>query len=145
MRHILAGTGILTTAVLTGLVFTGLVISGPGMQVEAAQDAANTPAFYTSQVRPIFQAHCAMCHMGTQHDGGLSLQSKASTMKGGHNGAVIVPGNPDNSLLVKLIRHQSADGISPMPLGAPKLSDANIATIVQWVKAGAVMPNDPQH
>jgi mono/diheme cytochrome c family protein len=31
----------------------------------------------------------------------------------------------------------------PMPAKAPKLSDADIATIEQWVKAGAVMPDDP--
>jgi mono/diheme cytochrome c family protein len=31
----------------------------------------------------------------------------------------------------------------PMPAKAPKLSDADIATIEQWIKAGAVMPNDP--
>ena len=31
----------------------------------------------------------------------------------------------------------------PMPAKAPKMSDADIATIEQWVKTGAVMPDDP--
>jgi mono/diheme cytochrome c family protein len=78
------------------------------------------------------------------HKGGLSLQTKASTMKGGRDGVVIVPGDPANSLLVKLIRHEGpADDPKPMPAKAPKMSDADIATIEQWVKAGAVMPDDP--
>ena len=65
-------------------------------------------------------------------------------MKGGRDGVVIVPGDPANSLLVKLIRHEGpANDPMPMPSKAPKMSDADIATIEQWVKAGAVMPDDP--
>jgi hypothetical protein len=30
-----------------------------------------------------------------------------------------------------------------MPDKAPKMSDADIATIEQWVKDGAIMPDDP--
>ena len=56
---------------------------------------------------------------------------------------VIVPGNPANSLLVKLIRHEGpANDAKPMPPKSPKISGADIATIEQWVKAGAVMPDD---
>jgi hypothetical protein len=70
--------------------------------------------------------------------------TKASTLKGGRDGVVIVPGDPANSLLVKLIRHEGPpDDPMPMPEKSPKLSDADIATIEQWVKAGAAMPNDP--
>jgi hypothetical protein len=82
--------------------------------------------------------------MDVNHKGGLSLQTKASTLKGGRDGVVIVPGDPANSLLVKLIRHEGpADDPMPMPQKADKLSDADIATIERWVKAGAVMPDDP--
>jgi hypothetical protein len=78
------------------------------------------------------------------HKGGLSLATKASTLKGGRDGVVIVPGDPANSLLVKLIRHEGpASDPMPMPQKAAKLSDADIATVEQWVKAGAVMPDDP--
>jgi mono/diheme cytochrome c family protein len=57
---------------------------------------------------------------------------------------VIVPGDAADSLLVKLIRHEGpANDPMPMPSKAPKMSDEDIATIEQWVKAGAVMPNDP--
>jgi hypothetical protein len=78
------------------------------------------------------------------HKGGLSLQTKASTLKGGRDGAVIVPGDAANSLLVKLIRHEGpADDPKPMPEKSPKMSDADIAVIEQWVNAGAAMPDDP--
>jgi mono/diheme cytochrome c family protein len=134
MRRVLAGVGVVAAAVLAGAGLSGV----------AAQDAANKPAFYTEKVRPILQTNCGKCHFDVNHKGGLSLQTKASTLKGGRDGAVIVPGDPASSLLVKLIRHEGPpDDPKPMPPKSPKMSDADIAVIEQWVKAGAVMPNDP--
>jgi len=134
MRRIFSVVGVAAVALLAGV----------GLRGVGAQDGANKPAFYTEKVRPIFQTNCGKCHFDVNHKGGLSLQTKASTMKGGRDGVVIVPGDPANSLLVKLIRHEGpADDPKPMPPKSPKISDADIATIEQWVKAGAVMPDDP--
>lgn len=111
----------------------------PATHVAAQEDAA-TPEFYTHNVQPILQANCYRCHGGMNHRGGLQLDSPESIMKGGHKGVVIVPGDPENSLLIKLIRHEGpANDPMPMPPKS-KLSDEDIATITQWVKAGAVMP-----
>jgi cytochrome c len=134
MRRLLVGVGVLAAAVLAGV----------GMRGVAAQDAANKPAFYTEKVRPILRTNCGKCHFDVNHKGGLSLQTKQSTLKGGRDGAVIVPGDPANSLLVKLINHEGpVSDPKPMPPKSPKMSEADIAVIEQWVKAGAVMPNDP--
>ncbi len=120
-------------------------LRGDPREVQAApasQEMAATPAFYTTHVQPIFQANCYRCHAGLNHRGGLMLDSRAGLMKGGHDGAVIVPGHPEASLLVKLIRHEGpANDPMPMPPKS-KLSEADIATIEQWVRAGAVMPPD---
>lgn len=103
--------------------------------------AAN-PKFYTEHVQPILQTNCYRCHAGLNHRGGLQLDTRAGMMRGGKDGAVIVPGHPEQSLLVTLIRHEgpSADP-KPMPPKS-KLSDADIATITEWIRAGAVMPAD---
>ena len=139
MRRVLAGVGVMVAA-LVGAV----LLAGSGLRTVAAQGAASKPAFYTEKVRPLLQTNCGKCHFDVNHKGGLSLQTKASTMKGGRDGVVIVPGDAANSLLVKLIRHEGpANDPMPMPAKAPKMSDADIATIEQWVKAGAVMPDDP--
>jgi len=133
MGRVVAGVGVTAMAVLAGV----------GMHGVSAQDAASKPAFYTEKVRPILQTNCGKCHMDMNHKGGLSLQTKASTLKGGRDGAVIVPGDPANSLLVKLINHEGPpDDPRPMPPKSPKMSDADIATITAWIKAGAVMPDD---
>jgi cytochrome c len=133
MRRIALGVGVMAAAVL----------GGSGLRPVAAGVAADKPAFYTENVKPILVAHCAQCHLTTNHKGGLSLETKASTLKGGRDGIVIVPGDPAASLLVKLIRHEGpADDPKPMP-PKEKLSDADIATVTEWIKAGAVMPDDP--
>ncbi len=107
----------------------------------AAQDDAATPAFYTAKVQPIFQQSCFKCHGGMNHRGALAFDTRAGLLKGGHHGPAVVPGDPSNSLLIKLIRHEGPkNDPMDMPKNASKLSDADIAIVTQWVKAGAVMP-----
>lgn len=133
MRRIVAAVGVMAVAALAAF----------GLRGMGAQDGADKAAFYIGKVRPILVTNCGMCHFERNHKGGLSLETRASTMKGGRDGVVIVPGDPANSMLVKLIRHEGpSDDPMPMPAKAPKMSDADIAVIEQWVKAGAVMPED---
>ncbi|HEX7157982.1 MAG TPA: c-type cytochrome domain-containing protein [Edaphobacter sp.] len=108
----------------------------------SGDDEAAKPEFYTQKVRPIFEANCYRCHGGMNHRGGLTIDTRAGMLKGGHDGAVLVPGDPEKSLLVKLIRHEGpANDPMPMPPRG-KLSDADIATVERWVRAGATMPED---
>ena len=125
-----------------GVGVVAIVLVGLGLRVGAQQPVdASKPEFYTTQVLPILKANCYACHGNGNHKGGLSLETKAGMLKGGMDGSVLVPGDPKKSLLVRLIRHEGpADDPMPMPQKADKLSDANIAVIEQWVKAGAVMP-----
>ena len=135
MRRALFGLGIAVMAVsLWGVGSTDMRA--------AADDEAARPEFYMTKVQPIFRANCYRCHGGMNRRGGLSLATKASVMKGGKDGAVVVPGDPAASLLVKLIRHEGpANAAKSMPPNA-KLSDADIVTVERWIRAGAVMPND---
>jgi len=110
-----------------------------------AQPAPSSVAFYTQRVQPIFEGHCYGCHGGANHRGHFSLATRAGLLKGGMDGSVVVPGNAAQSLLLKLVRHEGpAD--DPMPMPPPprhKLSDADIATLTQWIQAGMAMPPDP--
>ena len=118
-----------------------LVLVGWGLRVGAQQVDASRPEFYTTRVLPILKANCYACHGNGNHQGGLSLETRAGMLKGGLDGAVLVPRDPKKSLLVRLIRHEGpVEDPMPMPQKGAKLSDANIAVIEQWVKAGAVMP-----
>ncbi len=108
----------------------------------APQDDPARPEYYTVHVKPIFDANCARCHGGINHRGALNMDTRAGLLKGGVDGAVLIPGDPDHSLLIRLIRHQGpADDPMDMPPKKPKLSDADIETVAQWVRGGAPMPN----
>ncbi len=137
LRAITLGATLLTPFLL--LIQTGQKLAAPA---SPAPDPAANVAFYTGHVQPILQANCYRCHAGLNHRGGLVLDSRAGMEKGGHDGPVIVAGHPEQSLLVKLIRHE---GPANNPMAMPpngKLSDADIATVEQWIRAGAVMPSD---
>jgi mono/diheme cytochrome c family protein len=89
--------------------------------------------FYSTRVVDIFENNCTDCHDETAK-GGLRLDSYAGIRKGGQDGAVIVPGDPDASMLIQAIRRQ---GDLKMPPKRALDPDA-IADLVAWVKAGAV-------
>ncbi len=127
-----------------GMGAAALLLSALGMREVRADEDASRPEYFTTRIQPIFEANCYRCHGGMNHRGGLSMQTKAALLKGGHDGAVLVPGAPERSLLVRLMRHEGpADDPMPMP-PAPrqKVADADIVAVERWVKAGAVMPED---
>ena len=135
MKGIAVGLGLACVGVMGCCLWMGTVQA-------AGQDEAATAEFYTNKVQPILSANCYQCHGGMNHRGGLNIQTRAGMMKGGHDGPVIVPGDPANSLLVRLIRHEGPKN-DPMPMPPKaKLSDADIAVVERWVRAGAIMPMD---
>ncbi len=89
--------------------------------------ATPLPLTYDAQIKDLFKK-CTACH---SEDGqaGLNLTSYASLMKGATDGAVIFPGDPENSPLVKV---QSA---AQPHFG--QLTPAELATLVEWIRAGA--------
>ena len=106
------------------------------------QDEAAQPEFYTAKVQPILTSNCGKCHYGDAHRGGLNMETRDALLKGGHDGPVLVPGDPAKSMLLSLISHEGPAN-DPMPMPPPprpKLSDADIAVVEQWIRAGAVMP-----
>lgn len=99
--------------------------------------------FFEQKVRPVLVEHCYPCHSAEAKKlkGGLYLDSKSGWQHGGESGApVIVPGKPEESLLIKSVRHDAPD--LTMPPRKPKLPDGVIADLVAWVKMGAPDPRE---
>jgi len=97
---------------------------------------ADTGEFFESKVRPVLATNCYSCHTDSQM-GGLRLDSADAVRKGGKSGPPIVPGKPEDSLLIQAIR-QTHPRLKMPPGG--KLKDEEVAAIAEWVKAGAVWP-----
>ncbi len=89
---------------------------------------------FKSHVRSILAERCLKCHGGEKTQGEFDLSSREGLIKGGEAGPAIVVGKPQESLLVKLIRHE---GEPNMPEEGEKLSDAAIEQICKWIASGA--------
>jgi cytochrome c553 len=98
---------------------------------------ANSADYFETKVRPILAASCYSCHTNSALSG-LRLDSLDAMKRGGKRGAAIIPGDPENSLMIQALRHTAADGLK-MPM-ANKLKDADIDVLATWIKAGAVWP-----
>lgn len=95
--------------------------------------------FFENKIRPILADNCYKCHstMEGKAKGGLVLDSREGLLKGGDDGQVIAPGNPDASMLIKAVRYTDPDLQMPKD---KKLSDDAIADLETWVKMGAPDP-----
>ena len=98
----------------------------------ATPSGEDNTQFFTQKVRPVLAQNCYQCHTSEQA-GGLRLDSLDAVLKGGDSGAALVPGDADHSLLIKAIRQT---GDLKMPPKGPKLSDGDIANLVEWVRRG---------
>jgi hypothetical protein len=72
----------------------------------------------------------------------LALDSKAGWQKGGENGPAIVPGKPEESLLVKAVQYEDPDLAMPPKKKGGKLSDENVKLLNEWIKMGAHDPRE---
>ncbi len=99
-----------------------------------AQDMAKGLALFKSDVRTALTQHCLKCHGGEKVKGALDLSTREGLIKGGEEGVVIVLGQSKTSRLYKSITHQTKPA---MPDKSPKLPDALIAKIAQWIDYGA--------
>src|SRR5262245_6858628 len=77
------------------------------MPLHAAAPTSQHIAYFEQHVRPLLVKHCYECHSTSSKilQGGLLLDSRPGWQKGGDSGAVVVPGKPDESLLVRAVRY----------------------------------------
>ena len=102
----------------------------------ATQSQAPT-SFYAKQIRPIFDANCVSCHGESKTSGGLRLDSYDELMRGGKDGPVIVPGNPDRSILLYRVTLPTGHKQFMPAEGKPPLRAEEIVWIRAWIEQGA--------
>jgi hypothetical protein len=98
------------------------------------EDEAPPPPSFPRDVMPTLGRYCEPCHGARQQHGGLRLDGYDSLMRGGEHGPVIVPGNPQRSLLVAKIERRHKPSMPPRK----KLPAPLVTKIRAWIAAGAV-------
>jgi hypothetical protein len=96
--------------------------------------------FFLEQVRPLLASRCLSCHGPDKAEGGLRLDSREATLKGGDSGPALVPGKPEESLLLLAVKRTHK--ILEMP-PEEKLASRDVATLERWIREGAPWPPSP--
>ncbi len=96
---------------------------------------------FKQRVQPLLERRCYECHShrAKELQGGLTLDSRSGWVKGGDSGTAVVPGKPDESLLIKAVRRTNKDLLMPPN---EKLPDDEVAILVDWVRRGAADPRE---
>ena len=113
--------------------FCALLILLATLKTTAVYDARDE--FFEARIRPVLATACYDCHTDAAKSG-LRVDSREALLKGGNRGSAIIVGKPEESLLIKAVKHETLK----MPKGGAKLKDNEIADLAQWIKDGAYWP-----
>ena len=118
-----------------------------GLPARAAPPAANeshaaAERFFETKIRPVLVARCYECHSAEASGrgklkAGLQLDTRAGTLAGGESGPGVVPGKPDDSLLLAALKYEGLE----MPPDEPLPPDV-IADFERWIREGAYDPRE---
>ena len=119
-----------------------LLVAATGIRLSAQAEKAPIPTaaqaeFFEANIRPVLIDTCGECHIDDEK-GDLRTDSRAALLKGGETGPAIVPGDPEKSLLIHVIRRD--EGFPRMPKKKARLPEAVIAAFIEWIKQGAPWP-----
>lgn len=94
-------------------------------------------AFFESKIRPVLAKQCYECHSQTSKKlgGKLLLDAPSEMIAGGESGPAVIPGKPDESLIVQAVRY---DGLEMPP--KKRLPENIVQDFAEWVKMGAPDP-----
>ncbi|HYV27689.1 MAG TPA: DUF1549 domain-containing protein, partial [Candidatus Eisenbacteria bacterium] len=93
--------------------------------------------FFEKKIRPLLAENCYECHGENKQKGGLRLDSRSGWAKGGDSGPALMPGDLDQSLLIKAVRYRDKEFQMPPK---KRLSEGQVADLEKWVTMGAPDP-----
>ncbi|MDE0735582.1 MAG: PSD1 and planctomycete cytochrome C domain-containing protein [Pirellulaceae bacterium] len=89
-------------------------------------------------VLPIVLLRCTACHGPQRQDGGLDLRTRAAMLKGGQSGPALVPGKPDESLMIQRIKSEACppqELLLTFFVQRPPVTE--VEQLRKWIAAGA--------
>lgn len=94
--------------------------------------------FFAAKIEPLLRERCFECHSHDQKmKAGLALDSRSGWEQGGDSGPAVIPGEPGESLLIRMVRWSDEDHRMPPK---KRLPAGEIALLEEWVKRGAPDP-----
>src|SRR5437867_157231 len=102
-------------------------------RVPSARKPKEEPGKVTERAMQLLYANCLVCHNAEKHKGGLQLTTRSAALKGGDDGAVLVPGKPEQSLLLKALSPEADPHMPPKK----QLTTNQIELVRRWIAGGA--------
>jgi hypothetical protein len=93
---------------------------------------------FEKHIRPLLIEHCVSCHGQEKQEGGLSLATRELMIQGGDSGSAVVPGKPDESLLIEAIEYLHEPKMPP----SGKLKASQIELVRKWIESGVAWPSN---
>ncbi len=117
----------------------------PSATVSPVALAKEDLQFFETKIRPLLSDNCYQCHshQADRVKGKLMLDSRDGLLLGGSSGPALVPGKPDDSLLIQAVRYTDADLQMPPPDHGGRLTADQVADLTEWVRRGAPDPRVP--
>ena len=116
------------------------LLSGISMTVPLAVHADERIS-YNEQIRPIINTACIGCHGGVKKSAGVSFIFREEALGTSESGnRVIIPGDPENSELIKRITSTDPRYVMPPAIGDhahDPLEQEEIDRITEWIRQGA--------
>ena len=101
---------------------------------QAPGPAAPSEVTFARDIQPILEKSCWNCHSADVQLADLDLSTREAALRGGEHGAALVPGNPEQSRLYRMVA--GLESIT-MPMDGSTLTPSEIATIKAWIEQGA--------
>lgn len=95
---------------------------------------------FAKDIQPIFEFNCVACHKEGHAKGGLRMETRELTLKGGDGGAGVIPFNPAKSPVYTTTTLSIEDEAVMPPKAKDRLTKEEIDAIKLWVEQGAVWP-----
>lgn len=92
---------------------------------------------YSDIIQPMLESKCYSCHGTSKQKGKLRLDSENYILTGGEDGAAIVPGKSNESILFQRLMLEETDKKHMPPKGRPQLTSSEIELIHWWISNGA--------
>jgi len=134
----LLGTCAVVFAAIVGSKGVPSAMAAPGSQ---PAPTASQVELFEKKIRPLLADHCYDCHSTKgKQSGGLRLDDRDALLAGGKDGPVVIPGDPENSMLMQRVLEKD-DIKRRMPKGEDDpLSPEEIADLRTWIKQGVFWP-----
>ena len=109
---------------------------GPAGKGRGPKLDAKQIEFFEKKIRPVLVEQCYECHSGQAEKvkGGLLLDTRDGIRKGGDSGPAVVPGEPDESLLIKALRHDEELKMPPKKQAAATPSSPTSSSGSRWAR-----------